>query len=271
MPRPAGPAHALAPKTLVAAAVLTLTVLTAAACSQQPPVVNVSGSPTGTAPDHGPDNLPNGITVSGEGKVTGKPDTLTVSFGVSLKRPKVDAAVKDAADRANAVTDAAKANGIEDKDLQTQNYQINPEFIYPPNGGKPIPDGYRVTNTMVVKIRAIDKAGATIDAITQAGGDDVLLQQVGFSLENDDSALAAAREKAFTDARTKAEQFTKLSGRALGKPVAIADVSVVPDVRTLSGAAAKGAFASDQAAAPTPISSGEVSTTVNISVRFEFA
>ncbi|MCU0270913.1 MAG: SIMPL domain-containing protein [Acidimicrobiales bacterium] len=245
-------------------AVLVPTLLLVAACGQDPPQVTVNEA---IPSDHGPDALPNGVTVSGEGEIEVAPDTLVVSFGVSIKRPTVDAAVADVAAVSTAMLDAAKANGVQDADVQTHRYSISPEFIYPENG-RPTPDGFRVANTWEVRIRDLAIAGATIDAVTAAGGDDVVLQGVSFSLEDDTAALQAARDAAFADARAKAEQYATLSGQPLGAAEAISDVVVTPETLDYEGAEA--GFAADELAAPatTPFSPGEVSTTVTVSVRF---
>ena len=92
---------------------------------------------------------------------------------------------------------------------------------------------------------------------------------MAFSLEDDGTALDGARDAAFADARAKAEQYAGLSDQALGEAQAISDVVVTPVPITYQGEAAS--YAADAARAPTPISPGEVSTTVTVQVRFMFA
>ena len=159
-----------------------------AACSD-PPRVDVQ------APlDRGPDALPDGVTVSGDGEVEGAPDTLSVDLAVTIKRPTVGEAVAASADVSNAVVDAVKGQGVGEPDVQTRNYSVNQEFRYPENG-TPMPDGFRVNNTVTVRVRDLTAAGAVIDAATSAGGDDLRVDTVAFSLENDGPALTAARRE----------------------------------------------------------------------------
>ncbi len=248
---------------LVAATVTVASLVTG--CSE-PPQVTVNEADAGATV--GPEALPNGVTVSGEGEVMGAPDTLAVTYGVSLVRDSVDAAVNDAAALATAALDAAKAQGIAEADIQTRDYSINPEYEYPENR-EPRLVGYRVTNTVVVKIRDLPKAGATIDAVAAAGGNDLVLQGVAFSLEDDGAALDGARDAAFADARAKAEQYATLSGQELGPAQAIADAVVNPTPIAYQDEAAR--YAAADLDAPTPISPGEVSTSVTVHVRFTFA
>jgi len=229
-------------------------VLVVAGCGQ-PAKVEVS-APSGTAGD----GLGSGTTVTGTGQVKGKPDTLTVSIGVTTKRPSVDAAVNDNAATTTAVTDALTAKGVADKDIQTQNYSVQPSFTYANN--KQVPDGYLVNNTVTVKIHDIKGAGAVIDAATAAGGNDASVQGVSFSLEDNKALLTQARDEAYADAKAKAEQFGTLSGRGLGDAQAITETVNPSQVQFKS----VGAAVSD--AQSTPINAGQVSTDVTINVRF---
>jgi uncharacterized protein YggE len=237
-------------------AVATLTV----GCSEPAPV-DVQ------APlDRGPDALPDGITVSGEGEVEGAPDTLSADLAVSVKRPSVGEAVAASAEIATAVVDAVSAQGVADEDVQTRSYTVNQEFRFP-EGGSPVPDGYRVNNTVTVKVRDLPNAGAVVDAAVAAGGNDLRIDRVAFSLENDGPALTAARERAFRDAQAKAEQYAALADRPLGAAQAISDVVVTPQAQQFFGeAASRAAFGAPDSA--TPIQPGEVTTRVTVSTRF---
>jgi uncharacterized protein YggE len=215
--------------------------------------------------DRGPDALPDGITVSGEGEVEGAPDTLSVDLGVTIKRDTVGDAVAASSERATAVIDAVKAQGVDDADVQTRNYSVNQEFRYPENGN-PIPDGFRVNNTVTVRVRDLATAGAVIDEATAAGGDDIRVDTVSFSLENDGPALTAARDNAFRDAQEKAKQYAGLADVSLGRAQAISDVVVTPISETYTGDLARTYAATDVS---TPIEAGEVTTRVTVNARFE--
>ncbi len=238
-------------KPILIAAVATLAVV-AAAC----------GTPSVTVQNTGADQNATGIAVSGTGEVTGVPDTLTVSIGVSVLRPSVDRAVADAAEKADALISALKSAGVAEKDIQTANYSIFPEYDYRGEGQEL--RGYRVNNTVVAKIRDVDAAGSVIDAATSVGGDDVIVQGVSFSIDDDSALVEAARAKAFDDARKKAEQLASLAGVSLGAPISITEsFSSVPPIPYFGRAEALGA---DQAV--TPIEPGQQAVTVTVSVRF---
>ncbi|NNC92578.1 MAG: SIMPL domain-containing protein [Acidimicrobiia bacterium] len=202
-----------------------------------------------------------GITVSGEGRVAGTPDTLTLTIGINLERDTVAQATDDAARLATDLIDALQGEGIEEADIQTANYSIYPVYDYRNDSRRLI--GYRVSNDVRVKIRDLDRAGEIIDSASAQGGDEVVVQGLGFSLEDNELLVIAAREAAWQDAQGKAEQLARLAGVALGTPTTISEsFSAPPPIQRL-------AYAEDAAAgASTPIQAGELDVSVTIQVTF---
>lgn len=201
-----------------------------------------------------------GINVTGQGRVMGVPDTLTLQLGVSVLRPSVDRATGDAAERAQAIIDALMANGVAEADIQTANYSIWPEYDY--SGSTQRLTGYRVQNNLTVKIRSLDNAGAVIDAATEAGGNDTVVNGLSFSIEDNEALLELARTAAWADAEAKAEQLAQLAGVDLGKAISITEsvnYSVPPIFYEERAAAA------DMA---TPIQAGQQEVTVVVTVTF---
>lgn len=206
--------------------------------------------------------LPPGISVSGQGEVTGTPDTLSMTFGVSVLRPTVSEAVADAAALADGVIEALRADGVAEEDLQTANYSIRPEYDYRESGQELI--GYRVENSVVAKITDLDAAGGTIDAAASAGGDEVRVSGVSFAIEDDEELVQAARAAAWADARAKAEELAALAGVTLGRPIAISE-SLTSEPRPIFFGEGLDAAAE---AIETPIVAGEQTVTVNLSVEY---
>jgi uncharacterized protein YggE len=234
---------------LVAAGALLL-----AACGSGESNLSQAGSSDG--------DTTGGINVSGQGTVTGKPDTLTVNLGVSVLRPTVDQATRDAATLATAITDALKANGVAEDDIQTSNYSIYPEYDY--SGSQQRLTGYRVNNQVNVKIRNVDSAGAVIDAATAAGGDATVVNNVAFSIEDDAELLQMARTAAWQDAEAKARQLAQLAGVTLGSAVSITETITYNTPPIYYQREVAGAMDS----VSTPIESGTQDVIVNIQVIF---
>jgi uncharacterized protein len=205
-----------------------------------------------------------GISVSGMGEVTGKPDTVEVGLGVSVLGETVDEAATTAAEKAQALIDSLTSNGVAEEDITTTDYSIYPEYDYSSNEERLI--GYRVSNTVRAKVRDLDSTGAVLDAATVAGGDDVVVNGLSFSIEDNDELVAAAREAAWNDAMTKANQLAELSGQALGEATTITETVSMPPVPI--------PYAADEAAGravETPIEPGTSAVTITLQVQFGLA
>ena len=239
-------------KRLLLPLALALVLVGASACAGRTPDVTVNSAP---------DPTQFGLTVQGVGTVSGAPDTLHVTMGVSVKRSTVGDALHQASASANSVIDALKKAGVDDKSIQTRDYSIDQQFRSG-SGSTQIPDGYRVTNTVDVTLHDLDHAGALIDLAVGAGGDDIRLQGVSFDLEKDTALLDEARAEAWKDARQKAERLARLSGLRLGPPEYISDggAGVAPTYQDASAA-----YRAESAA---PIEPGQVDGTVQITVRY---
>jgi uncharacterized protein YggE len=218
------------------------------------------GEATGAGDVAAGDPAASGISVSGQGKVTGVPDTLTLDLGVAVLRDTVEAATSDAAALADAILAALTANGVAEADVQTSNYSIWPEWDY--GGDRQVLRGYRVTNTVTVRIRDLDRAGEIIDAATAAGGDEVVVNGLAFSIEDNTELLELARANAWNDAEGKAQQLARLAGTSLGAPISI--------VESIGSSPSPVFYQREEAAADmaTPIEPGLEEVTVTIEVRF---
>lgn len=210
----------------------------------------------------GEQQMGNSIAVTGTGQVTGTPDTLIIDLGVQVLRPSVGEATSEAARLAQAVIDALTAGAVDEKDIQTTNYSIWPEYDY--RNDSQVLRGYRVSNTVSAKIRDLENAGDVIDAATAAGGDDAVVNNIRFDLEADGALITAAREAAWNDAKTKAEQLAGLAGLQLGNAVSISETSSPTPPPVMYDQAA---YETAQAGA-TPIQIGEASVSVVVTVQF---
>ena len=107
-----------------------------------------------------------GISATGTGEAFGEPDVMVVNVGVSAQRDSIAAAREAAATAQTAVIDALKKNGVAEKDIQTVQFNVNPQYDFRRrHPGKSC--GYEVSNVVTAKVRDLDKAGAAIDAATR--------------------------------------------------------------------------------------------------------
>jgi hypothetical protein len=174
------------------------------------------------APEDG-DEAVRSISVNGTGEVRAEPDIATVSTGVEVRADTVAEARAGAAEAANAVVAALRAEGVAETDIRTVNFSIRPMYDY--SGETPRIVGYVVSNTVMVTVRDVESVGELIDAVAEAGGDSVRFDGISFS-HDDPAALAEeARELAVQDARAKAEQLAALTGVTLGSVISVVETS----------------------------------------------
>jgi uncharacterized protein YggE len=160
---------------------------------------------------------------------------------------------------------ALKANGVADKDIQTQRFSIAPVTQWIEDQQRQIITGYRVTNVVVAKIRQVDKAGPVIDAVAEAGGNLTRIDSIGFSIDDPTSNYNEARAMAVDDAIAKAKQMASAAGVKLGKLIYMSESTpYVPQV-----AIRDYAMKVEAAAPTTPISPGELEIQVNVQMVYE--
>ncbi|HEX8034733.1 MAG TPA: SIMPL domain-containing protein [Ktedonobacterales bacterium] len=160
-----------------------------------------------------------GIAVCGHGKATAKPDQARISLGVFATAPSAQAARDLAARVMNDVLAALKSGGVADQDIQTGYLSLQPQYNY--NSGSPHMIGYSATNTVTATIRAVENAGKVIDAVTDRGGNNILINGIQFSNGDPAQARIAAQKDAVADAKRQAEQVAASAGASLGQAMSI--------------------------------------------------
>ena len=205
-----------------------------------------------------------GIWVTGQGKVTAVPDIVTLRLGIEAQEATVAEAQTQAAEAMDEVKAALTDNGVAEKDIQTQYYSIRRVTKWDRVKEEEVVIGYRVTNMVTAKIRDIDKAGAIIDAVAEAGGDLTRINSISFSIDDPSDYYEEAREKAMADAKAKAEQLAELADVTLGKPTYIsAGIQVSPITRGVVYEEAMPA-----AVPETAISPGEMEISLTVQVAY---
>lgn len=155
------------------------------------------------------------FTVTAEGKSNSVPDTVHLSLGVQSNGPTVRDAQNDLNTRIAAVSEAIKALGINQKDIQTANYSIQPNYNW--ESGSQRITGYMASSNLQIKIREAEKANDVIDAGTTNGAN--IVGGISFEVSDREAAENQAREMAVAEARKKAETAARIAGFRLGKVV----------------------------------------------------
>ncbi len=218
----------------------------------------------------------NTINVSGYGEAFGVPDLATFTFSVSSEKATVAAAQAEATAKINAITAYLKTAGIADKDVQTSDYSVNPQYDYqtvacavgvPCNGGKQVLRGYEVRQTTTVKVRDTTKAGDLLTGVGQKGATEV--SSLNFTFDNPDAVQDDARLKAITNAKQKADVLARQLGVQLIRVVSYNDSGNYPQPMYPRDAAySSGSVMNEKAVAPA-ISIGQNKVTSNVNITYE--
>jgi len=203
-----------------------------------------------------------GIWVTGEGSVTVVPDVANLNLGVEAEAETVALAQAQAAAAMQAVMDELNARGVADTDIKTQHYNIYPIRDYQKDTTVIV--GYRVTNTITVKIRDVENTGAIIDAVTTAAGDNIRINSIYFTVDDSSAYLVQARANAMDDTKAKAQQLADLAGMSLGNPTYISEGSTyIPYIYVDRNLSAEGPS--------TSISPGETEVSISIQVVYSMS
>lgn len=208
---------------------------------------------------------PASITVSGDAKVSAKPDIAELSFGVTTGRMgTAKDALASLTKRMNAILDAVKKAGIEEKDINTESFYMNPAYDW--SDGRQTLRGYEATQSLRVKVRDLDKVGDILTVATNAGANQA--GNVNFIIDNPDAVRAQARGEAISDAKAKAELLADQLGLKLGRILNFSEGGgYVPPMMYARDAAVGMGGGGPEASIAMPV--GEQNVNMQVSITYE--
>lgn len=203
------------------------------------------------------------FSVTGEGKATVSPDIAIIQAGVQTQAATVKQAQDQLNKNINAVSEAVKKLGISDKDIQTSNYSVHPNYDY--NGGQQKIIGYNATSTLTIKVRDIEKANSVLDAATASGANQV--GGISFDVDDKTKAENEARAEAVAEAKKKAVDAAKIAGFRLGRIINYQEGfgGGVPPIAY----AERGVTMAKDMANPTQVEPGSQDITVTVTLSYD--
>jgi uncharacterized protein YggE len=156
------------------------------------------------------------ITVSAQGVIKVVPDAVRINATATAVASTSKEALAATAKTATAVRAALKTAKIDSKDIATQSVTVYPEYKYTADGGSTL-TGYRGSQSLTITVRAADTAGALVDSLVAAGGDNLQINGATPFVLDSTKSLEAARAAAVKSAKAKASSYAKLMGVKLGK------------------------------------------------------
>ena len=225
------------------------------------PVVGSGGSlalvtqPGGPAP---------GIVVIGEAKLSYKPDIAYLTLGAVEQAATAEAAQTQLAARLARVFERAKALGIDERDIASGGYSVQPQYVYK-EGTPPRISGYQAAQQVVLTLRDVKAVGRALDAIVRDDG--ATTAAVRFALAAGKDPELDARTRAIQDARDKADAMARAAGVRLGAAVSVTEVGSP----MVYGDFGYKVVAQPATRPPTDVPTGDVELTVRMQVQFAIA
>jgi hypothetical protein len=185
---------------------------------------------------HPPVGPPQGITVTGTGRVAVPPDLTVVDVGAEARAPRLADATAEVERRITAMLAAVRALGVKAADVRTVAYAIDPIASAPrPGEASAHITGYRVTNVVRMRTGDLAAVGRILDAAVQAGAN--VIRGLSLTLADPAPAESRARAAAAQDAASRARRLAEAAGVRLGPLVSLTESSAVQPLGRMAVAA----------------------------------
>ncbi|MCC6455879.1 MAG: SIMPL domain-containing protein [Caldilineaceae bacterium] len=175
------------------------------------------------------------IVVVGNGNTRVKANQVRVNLGVEVVDETVVEANRTASAIMQQVLDALARQQIADADIQPYAYNVQAERYYAdyarddpgtvplfPAPGEEI--RYRVLHQIHVLVRDLDRVDTVVDAVIEAGGNNVYIYGTDFLYDDPESLEPEARAQALKDAEEKAGEIAQLIGVEVGPVQQISEI-----------------------------------------------
>lgn len=242
-----------------------------------PPAIAIIGVIVGAAivmaampgADTGSDTGSDTISVTGTGEIEADPDRAEIVLGIEITRDTAEQARADNAERAQNVVDALLDLGLNESQIETEQFSVRPERSFNRTTGETQVTGYTATNTLRITTNDTDQAADIIDTGVSSGANTV--QRVTFTLRDTtrDQLRERAIDRAVTDADTEASATLTALGLNLGDPkqVSVGSVGFQPFQPRFD---LEEAAPMPTATPSTPIRPGRVTVTATVQVTYRF-
>jgi len=176
------------------------------------------------------------ITVSDTGITTVVPDAVRVIATVSVLGTSSKDALSIAAATATDMRSVFTSNKVSAKDVSTQSLTVYPEYSYSASSSPTIL-GYRASQSFDIIIRKATSAGAIVEAIVEAGADNLQVNSVSPFVLDYNKATEIARAFAVKKARIKATSYARYLGVKLGRVIYLEETTTSPSFPIYTSAA----------------------------------
>ena len=227
------------------------------------------------------------LSLTAEGQSRRTPDIALFNAGVVTQAATATEALADNSRRMDRVIAALKRAGIAERDIQTSAISLQPRYSDPERDaqmlarstGRPyVPPteaakiiGYEARNTVQVRVRKLGEMGKIIDTLISEGANQV--DGPNFTLDEPREALDEARREAVAVGRQRAELYAQATGMRVARLLSVSEgggyYPVQQAIVVTGSRMGYGGAPPPPPPPPAPVSPGELSLGVNVSMQFE--
>ncbi len=206
------------------------------------------------------------ITVSGEGVITTMPDRATVDFAVVSRNELPDAARIENEKAAATALNAIRALGVDEKDIQMQNMNLNQLREYDPDRRTYIENGFEATRSLVVTVRDLKKLPDLVAALVSNGAN--RMNSIQYGLDNRDQVELDVLRLAVARARAKASIMAAEFGLELGAVLQLNEQGISIPSPVIRMETASYDMASKSSGDPDAYASGQIEVRASVTAVF---
>jgi uncharacterized protein YggE len=211
-------------------------------------------------------NQPRSIDISAEEIIYQKPDEAKITFSVLTQAETYDQATEINNQQMERVNSYLKEEGIEEKNLKTQNFSVRPRYEYIEDRYTSQREivGYEVENNLQVTVINLEKIDALIGGAIEAGANKV--SGLVFEVSNREELEDQAKLKAIEKAKENAEEIADSLGVKVGRILAFSESGGYSPIRYNYEEMAADSMGRGGAA---PIEEGESEISSSVNITFE--
>ena len=222
-------------------------------------VLSLPSVAVGQMPPSGPPS----IVTRGQATLKRAPDQAWVTIAAETRATTPTDAQRLAADAMTSVQAALKKAGVTPEQLKTTGYSLQPDIEY--SGGRSRVRGYIARNQIDVRVDALDRIGAVVDAAGASGA--TSMAGLRFDLKDRAAVEREALGLAVQDAMARAKAIAAGAGATLGPIIRIDELGETP--RPAPYMAAREALT--VVPTQTPVSPGEIEIQATVTLTVAIA
>lgn len=204
----------------------------------------------------------NVITAAGSEEVRVVPDIADIKYGIHTEAADAASCQSKNAEEVNKVVELLKGLGIEEKQIQTSGFNLNPRYSW--SNDKQTLIGYEMRTTITISDLLLEKVGTVLTESVNAGINNI--ESITYQSSQYDASYQEALKLAIASARAKAEAMAEAGSCSLGKVVNIEEFSSNTEAKANTYLMKEDAQAT---AGVMNVMPGEVSIEARVSVEFQ--